>query len=60
MIAHGTHDPVISVEWSRRARLTIEQAGAAVVYREAPVGHTIDPHALHEARTLVSSLEPNS
>src|SRR6185312_13733612 len=29
-IGHGTFDPVISVEWSRRAKEQLEQAGADV------------------------------
>ncbi len=47
-IGHGTHDPVIGVEWSRQARETLEQAGAAVLYRESPMPHTIDPSFVDE------------
>jgi phospholipase/carboxylesterase len=42
-IAHGSLDPVISVEWSREARRALEAAGADVTYHEAPLPHTIDP-----------------
>ncbi len=49
-IGHGTHDPVISVDWSRQAREQLERAGADVLYREAPLPHTIDPHLLQELR----------
>ncbi len=42
-IGHGTFDPVIGVEWGRRARDTLEPAGARVVYRESPMEHSIDP-----------------
>jgi len=42
-IGHGTHDPVISVEFARDARSRLEAAGADVLYREAPVMHGIDP-----------------
>ena len=43
-IGHGALDPVISVEWSRRARGLLEEAGAEPVYHESPhIGHTIDP-----------------
>ena len=28
-IGHGTHDPVISVDWSRQARDRLEAAGGA-------------------------------
>lgn len=42
-IGHGTHDPVISVDFSRRAKALLEAAGASVLYREAPLPHTVDP-----------------
>ena len=42
-IGHGTYDPVIGVEWGRRAKAQLEQAGAAPLYREYPLPHTIDP-----------------
>ena len=35
-IGHGTYDPVIGVEWGRRARETLEQSGGDVLYRESP------------------------
>jgi len=48
-IAHGVRDPVIGVEWSRRARGVLEDAGAELVYRESPqLGHAIDPEVLRE------------
>lgn len=47
-IGHGTLDPVIGVEWGRAARDRLEGAGASVVYRESPMGHTIDPGFLQE------------
>ena len=47
-IGHGTHDPVISVEWSRRAKAALEEAGADVLYRESPLAHTVDPRFLRE------------
>jgi phospholipase/carboxylesterase len=42
-IGHGTLDNVIGVEWGRRARAQLEEAGAAVLYRETPMFHQIDP-----------------
>ena len=47
-IGHGAHDPVIGVEWGREARRRLEQAAAAVLYRESPLGHTVDPAFLAE------------
>jgi phospholipase/carboxylesterase len=55
-IGHGTYDPVISVEWSRRANQQLEQAGADVLYREYPLPHAIDPGYLSE---LSSWLAPS-
>jgi phospholipase/carboxylesterase len=49
-IGHGSFDPVIAVEWSRRAQATLTAAGADVLYREAPLPHTIDPGFLRELR----------
>jgi phospholipase/carboxylesterase len=42
-IGHGRMDPVIGVEWGRNAAATLRDAGADVVYSEAPMPHTIDP-----------------
>lgn len=42
-VGHGTHDPVISVEFARDARRRLEAAGADLLYRESPMPHAIDP-----------------
>jgi phospholipase/carboxylesterase len=42
-IGHGTYDPIIPVEFGRRARAALEAAGAEVTYRESPLPHAIDP-----------------
>jgi phospholipase/carboxylesterase len=47
-IGHGTHDPVIPVDFGRAARDRLTEAGAEVSYRESPVGHTIDPAFMRE------------
>ena len=47
-IGHGTHDPVISVDFGRDARDRLKRAGADVLYRESPMPHTIDPSFLRE------------
>jgi phospholipase/carboxylesterase len=49
-IGHGTHDPVIGVEFGRRARALLEAAGADVRYRESIMAHSIDPEYLAELR----------
>jgi phospholipase/carboxylesterase len=47
-VGHGTLDPVIEVEWGRRARAELEAAGAEVLYRETPMFHQIDPEFARE------------
>jgi phospholipase/carboxylesterase len=42
-IGHGVLDPVISVEWSQRARVLLEGVGFDVLYREYPLPHAVDP-----------------
>ena len=53
-IGHGTFDPVIGVEWGRRARVLLESAGAEVLYRESPLPHTIDPAFARELAPWIS------
>jgi phospholipase/carboxylesterase len=55
-IAHGSLDPVISVEFGRAARERLTAAGFDVRYREDPVAHTIAPGALAEARAVVEEV----
>ena len=57
-IAHGTADPVISIEFGRDARTRLEAAGADVLYREAPVVHAIDPAVVPELRDWLSRVLP--
>jgi phospholipase/carboxylesterase len=42
-IAHGRADPIMDVEFARRARELLEGAGLAVEYHESDVAHQIDP-----------------
>jgi phospholipase/carboxylesterase len=53
-IAHGAFDPVIPVQWGRAARDLLEEAGAAVLYRESPIEHWIDPDVLPLLREVVA------
>lgn len=55
LVAHGVHDPVISVEFARRARTLFEDAGADLRYREFPGAHWVDPGLLPELRELVAA-----
>jgi phospholipase/carboxylesterase len=55
-IGHGTLDNVIGVEWGRRARAQLEEAGAEVLYRETPMFHQIDPEFLREVSSWLASV----
>ncbi|MGH2996603.1 MAG: alpha/beta hydrolase [Gaiellaceae bacterium] len=57
-ISHGSHDPIISVEFGRDARRRLEHAGLAVVYREDPVAHQISPGTLAQARAVLERALP--
>jgi phospholipase/carboxylesterase len=47
-IAHGRRDPVMAVEFARRAHELLTDAGFAVEYHESDAGHHIDPqHVPH-------------
>lgn len=54
-IAHGTHDPVIGVEWGRDARDRLTAAGADLTYREHPVAHTIAPQIVPELKQWLAA-----
>jgi phospholipase/carboxylesterase len=45
-IAHGRQDPVIGVDFARRAVQQLEAAGLPVEYHESDAGHHIDPARL--------------
>ena len=57
-IGHGTFDPVISVEWSRRAKQQLEDADGEVLYREYPLPHAIDPRYLSELASWIGGVVP--
>jgi predicted esterase len=53
-IGHGTLDPVIGVEWGRRAKALLEPAGGDLTHREYPLPHAVDPRFLVELRPWLS------
>jgi phospholipase/carboxylesterase len=55
-IGHGTYDPIIGVEWGRRAKELYERAGAAVLYREYLLPHAVDPTFLRELQPWLQSV----
>jgi phospholipase/carboxylesterase len=58
-IGHGTYDPVITVDFGRRAKTLLEAAGARVLYREYPLPHAIDPGFLAEVRAWLDGAPPS-
>jgi phospholipase/carboxylesterase len=57
-IGHGALDNVIGVEWGRRARSLLEDAGADVLYRETPMFHQIDPDFLRAVSEWLRAAVP--
>jgi phospholipase/carboxylesterase len=53
-IAHGTADSSTTVDWGREARDRLRTAGLAVHYHEEPVGHTITPDGVAQARAVLN------
>jgi phospholipase/carboxylesterase len=47
-IAHGTLDPVIPIQFGRRAKELLSKSGADVTYREYPIGHQISDESLQD------------
>jgi phospholipase/carboxylesterase len=56
LIVHGRRDPVISVEFGRRARELLEHGGLSVEYLESDAGHNIDPAHLGYARDWLAGV----
>jgi phospholipase/carboxylesterase len=62
-IAHGRNDPIMTIEFARRARELLEGAGLDVEYHESGAAHHIDPVCLPAAvdwltHTITSSGSP--
>jgi phospholipase/carboxylesterase len=56
LIHHGRNDPVIGVEFARRARDLLAGAGLDVRYLESEAGHWLPPEALAPAVELVAAV----
>jgi phospholipase/carboxylesterase len=54
LIHHGTSDPVISVEFARRARALLEAGGLEPEYLETDAGHWLPAEPVERARALVA------
>jgi len=47
-LGHGSYDDVIPVSFAHEARARLDAAGAALLYRESPYPHAIDPAFLRD------------
>lgn len=56
LIAHGSQDPVISVDFARAAREQLTAAGLPVEYHETPMPHTIDPRVLPDLQRWLTDV----
>ena len=60
LIHHGRADPVIPVDFGRRAAELLEGAGLTVSYEETDAGHWVPPELVERLRSFVASaLEPS-
>lgn len=57
-IHHGRDDPVISVEFARRAVELLRDGGSEPVYLETDAGHWIPPEAVAPARAALAATVP--
>jgi phospholipase/carboxylesterase len=55
-IAHGRRDPIMAVDFARRARELLEAGGLPVEYHESDAGHEIDPGHLRAATEWLAGI----
>jgi phospholipase/carboxylesterase len=58
LIHHGRLDPVISVDFARRAEPLLTGAGLDVTYLETEAGHWLPPEVAERARAVVAAAVP--
>jgi phospholipase/carboxylesterase len=56
LVAHGTQDEVVPVQYARRARLLLEEAGLAVEYHEFPMGHQVVMEEIAIVRDFIAAV----
>jgi phospholipase/carboxylesterase len=54
LIQHGTHDPLLSVDYGRQAAARLGAEGVPVVYREYAMAHEVVEESLHDTRFWLS------
>ena len=58
-IAHGRRDPIMDVEFARRAKALLEAGGLPISYHESDAAHHIDPaHVPPAVDWLAATLDP--
>lgn len=55
LIAHGTIDDVVPVNYARRARAVLENAGFSVDYHEYPMGHQVVMEEMAVVRDFIAA-----
>lgn len=55
-IAHGRRDPIIEIDFARRAKALLEAGGLPVEYHESDAGHEIDPRNLQAATDWLAGI----
>lgn len=58
LIHHGANDPVISVDFARRAHDLLVRGGVAHEYLETGAGHWLPPEVVPRARDLIAAAIP--
>jgi phospholipase/carboxylesterase len=58
LIHHGANDPIISVEFARRARELLLEGGLEPEYLETDAGHWLPPEVVPRARAAVAAAVP--
>ena len=56
VIHHGANDPIISVEFARKARELLRSGGIEPEYLETDAGHWLPPEAVEAAKRLVAGM----
>jgi len=55
-IAHGRRDPIMEIDFARRAKALLEAGGLSVEYHESDAGHEIDPSHLRAATDWLAGI----
>jgi phospholipase/carboxylesterase len=56
VIHHGANDPIISVDFARKAREFLQSGGIEPEYLETDAGHWLPPEAVEPAKRLVAGI----